>query len=245
MTFAQKAHLDGVVIGSTPKDGALLWTDEGSNMFRQLGRPVALLGRGAPLKPVATPWFKQTNALQTLLAPAKSLARPGAAARTSQRWRSSVVLLKDLPFALNTEDLLRGALEETLAGAPAPASLALKSRSSGRFNGRAQLVFADEAAAARATPARRLPPTARSTCCRTLASPSSQLGGVAVFGRYTIRSHAQMTLISMRTMSLFMMVCTCLLILCCILFQEYWCKFSEAQNDVILRVSARRRNKIL
>ncbi|KAH8065288.1 hypothetical protein JL720_12894 [Aureococcus anophagefferens] len=76
-------------------------------------------------------------------------ARPGAA-HTSQRWRSSVVLLKDLPFALNTEDLLRGALEETLAGAPAPASLALKSRSSGRFNGRAQLVFADEAAAAAA-----------------------------------------------------------------------------------------------
>ena len=78
-------------------------------------------------------------------------ARPGAAARAiQQRWRSSVVLLKDLPFALNTEDLLRGALEETLAGAPAPASLALKSRSSGRFNGRAQLVFADEAAAAAA-----------------------------------------------------------------------------------------------
>ena len=42
MTFAQKAHLDGVVIGSTPKDGALLWTDEGSNMFRQLGP--AILG---------------------------------------------------------------------------------------------------------------------------------------------------------------------------------------------------------
>tara|TARA_E500000178_G_scaffold319350_1_gene341545 strand:- start:157 stop:297 length:141 start_codon:yes stop_codon:yes gene_type:complete len=42
MTFAQKAHLDGVVIGSTPKAGALLCADEGSNMFRQLG--TAILG---------------------------------------------------------------------------------------------------------------------------------------------------------------------------------------------------------
>ena len=42
MTLAQKAHLDGVVIGSTPKDGALLCADEGSNMFRQLG--TAILG---------------------------------------------------------------------------------------------------------------------------------------------------------------------------------------------------------
>lgn len=42
MTFAQKAHLDGVVIGSTPKGGALLCADEGSNMFRQLG--TAILG---------------------------------------------------------------------------------------------------------------------------------------------------------------------------------------------------------
>ena len=61
-------------------------------MFRQLGRPVALLGRATTLKPVATPWFKQTNALATLLAPAKSLARPSAAAALRPAaWRAPLV----------------------------------------------------------------------------------------------------------------------------------------------------------
>ena len=42
MTFAQKAHLDGVVIGSTPQDVALLDARKGNDMFRQLG--TAILG---------------------------------------------------------------------------------------------------------------------------------------------------------------------------------------------------------
>lgn len=40
MTLAQKAHLDGVVIVSTPQDVALLDARKGIDMFKQMGTPV-------------------------------------------------------------------------------------------------------------------------------------------------------------------------------------------------------------
>ena len=65
------------------------------------------------------------------------------AARTTlvQRRRASrVVKVKALPFDLNTEALLRNAFSEQDI---APASIELRQRTSGRFNGAASLTFDD------------------------------------------------------------------------------------------------------
>jgi len=75
------------------------------------------------------------------------LAARACGARLAARNASSVVLLRDLDFSLNTEALLRGALEDADIR---PERVTLKARASGRFNGKASLGFAsaEDAAAA-------------------------------------------------------------------------------------------------
>lgn len=68
------------------------------------------------------------------------LAARATPLHTARRQASRVVKVKALPFDLNTEALLRNAFSEQDI---APASIELRQRSSGRFNGAASLTFDD------------------------------------------------------------------------------------------------------
>ena len=75
-----------------------------------------------------------------MLATAARLAARATPLHTARRQASRVVKVKALPFDLNTEALLRNAFSEQDI---APASIDLRQRSSGRFNGAASLTFDD------------------------------------------------------------------------------------------------------
>ena len=75
-----------------------------------------------------------------MLAVARLAARATTPLHTARRQASRVVKVKALPFDLNTEALLRNAFSEQDI---APASIDLRQRSNGRFNGIASLTFDD------------------------------------------------------------------------------------------------------
>ena len=74
-----------------------------------------------------------------MLAVARLAAR-ATPLRAARRHASRVVKVKALPFDLNTEALLRNAFSEQDI---APASIDLRQRTNGRFNGAASLTFDD------------------------------------------------------------------------------------------------------